>query len=152
MGFGRGVWQGRRQGGACRRGEAGEERHINAPVHPLSRGPCTASPCHTRFIYILLRCCSWAPLSMALVSLSDGTIDMRLFQCTKTPLVPPLKTHFPRPPPPFPLQLDTAERGFSFLRDGPIDMRMDPGAKLSAEEVRRGDRDAGLDCSDCEEV
>jgi 16S rRNA C1402 N4-methylase RsmH len=33
------------------------------------------------------------------------------------------------------MQLDTADRGFSFLRDGPIDMRMDPGASLSAEEV-----------------
>ena len=32
-------------------------------------------------------------------------------------------------------QIDTAERGFSFLRDGPIDMRMDPSAALSAEDV-----------------
>ncbi|KXZ43589.1 hypothetical protein GPECTOR_86g382 [Gonium pectorale] len=32
-------------------------------------------------------------------------------------------------------RIDTAERGFSFMREGPLDMRMDPTAALSAEEV-----------------
>lgn len=34
------------------------------------------------------------------------------------------------------MQVDSADRGFSFMADGPIDMRMDPDAALSAEEVR----------------
>lgn len=33
------------------------------------------------------------------------------------------------------LQVETPARGFSFLREGPLDMRMDPSLPLSAEEI-----------------
>ncbi|MBI2885525.1 MAG: 16S rRNA (cytosine(1402)-N(4))-methyltransferase RsmH [Candidatus Omnitrophica bacterium] len=32
-------------------------------------------------------------------------------------------------------QVDTPERGFSFLREGPLDMRMDPAQPLTAQEI-----------------
>lgn len=35
-------------------------------------------------------------------------------------------------------QIDTAERGFSYLRNGPLDMRMDPDGPVSAADVVNG--------------
>eukprot|EP00798_Chlamydomonas_sp_ICE-L_P010090 gene10090-7985_t len=38
------------------------------------------------------------------------------------------------------MQVDTADRGFSFVQNGPIDMRMGPDASMSAEDVDTADR------------
>ncbi|MCB1116570.1 MAG: 16S rRNA (cytosine(1402)-N(4))-methyltransferase, partial [Chlamydiia bacterium] len=33
------------------------------------------------------------------------------------------------------MQLDEKGRGFSFLKEGPLDMRMDPSSNLTAKEI-----------------
>lgn len=42
-------------------------------------------------------------------------------------------------------QLDEAERGFSFLRDGPLDMRMNTEANVTAEELLKTSSEKELD-------
>src|SRR5262245_23646896 len=42
------------------------------------------------------------------------------------------------------MQVDTAERGFSFRNDGPLDMRMDPSQPLTAAEVVNSYEEADL--------
>ena len=43
-------------------------------------------------------------------------------------------------------QIDTAARGFSYMQDAPLDMRMNPEAKLSAYEVVNTYSEDDLDC------
>lgn len=105
-------------------GRGGHSRAIlerlgnNGRLYALDRDPSAQAYAQTiddsRFHFAR---CAFSHLSQAFADLQDESVDGVLFD---------LGVSSP--------QLDDGMRGFSFMREGPIDMRMDPESGMSAKE------------------